>query len=480
MTKQDKTSNTGRSQQAIDTSAALEGEVLNKHAEQSIEEKSAKGRVYSNSKATDAQSGARASQTPKKPSWFTRYRSYLLWVSLFIVVILVLFVTRPNSAWLVQHINTLQSDVSQLYKDNQALESRLAAQESKETNSQKTVESAVTEALTRTELVSQADLDGLKNSMQQQLLQLQEQFSSLSKTASLPSEDLQKSTEPSFNSEIEAQKHSDTTEASVKPLVEKFQTQIDELASRISELSDFNAHQQALTTQQALSAFQIQQWIVEINTQWVMQGRVDQTTQQLLALEQAVGLSDFPKVTTLARLIGQDLTSLALLQKSAQRDTLINTQALKEAVKTLSLNGNKASKVNNKPIMERPGAASHEKIYLGEEISSQSAFDQLMTRFGQMISLKKRETPAEQTQVESLIMHDVFIQRALLMVDRIDWALETESVNRLSIATADLQKFIMDHFEGQSPTFSRLLEPFKTLRFDFRQPLAIMTVQSEL
>ncbi len=458
MTKYQRTPNTANSQQTTDESATLEGEVLTENGEQNIEEKIAKGRAYSKSKATDAKSGARSGQTINKASWLTRYRGYLLWTIMFVVVILVLFVTRPNTAWLIQHINTLQSDVSQLYQDNQALESRLAAQEAKELDSQQAIENAVTEALTRSEnrpLVSQADLDELKNSMQQQLDQL-------------------------HDSAMESPKSSVIPEASIKPLAEKLQTQIDALGSKLSELFDFNSNQQVLTTQQALSAFQIQQWIVEINTQWLMQGRIKQTAQQLLALEQAVGLSDFPEVTTLARLIGQDLTRLELLQKSMPRDKLVNTQALKAAVNKLSANDNQASKANNKSTSETPATASNEKIFLGEEISSQSALDQLIARFGKLISLKKRETSAEQTQIESMIMHDVLMQRALLLVDRIDWALETESVNRLSIATADLQTFIESHFGSHSLEFSDLLEPFKTVTFELRQPLAIMAVQTEL
>ncbi len=456
MTKQQRASNKAHSQQTTDESAMLEGEVLTEGGEQSIEEKIAKGRAYSNSKTTDTKS--RADQSINKPSWLTRYRGYVLWVLLFIVVILVLFVTRPNTGWQIQHINTLQSDVSQLYQENQALESRLAAQEAKQLDSQKSIESAVTEALTRSEnnpLVSQADLDELKKSMQQKLDQL-------------------------LGSAIEVPKSSVISEASIKPLAEKLQTQIDDLGSKLSKLFDFNSHQQVLTTQQALSAFQIQQWIVEINTQWLMQGRVEQTSQQLLALEQAVGLSDFPEVTTLARLIGQDLTRLELLQKSVPRDILVNIQAIKEAVNKLSANDIKTSKANNNSISEAAAKASNEKIYLGEEISSQSALDQLLSRFGQLVSLKKRETSAEQTQVESLIMHDVLVQRALLLVDRIDWALETESVNGLSIATADLQTFIETHFESHSLEFSALLEPLKTVTFELRQPLAIMAVQTKL
>lgn len=485
MTKQQKTSNVAHSQQTADEITVLEGEVLAESGEQSIEQKSAKGRAYSESKAKDngAHSGSRANQATNKPSWFARFRGYLLWILLFIVVILVLFATRPNTQWQIEHINNLQSEVSQLYQEHQTLESRVADQEAKALGSPKAIEAAIAEALTRSDnrpLVTQVELDELKKSTQQQLIELQHRLQALKEVSGLPIEKVEEGNEPQLDSAIDAAKSSEMSEASIKGLEEKLQAQIDEMSSKLSELSDFNSHQQVLTTQQPLSAFQIQQWITEINTQWLMQGRVEQTAQQLLALEQVVGLSDFPEATTLARLIGQDLTHLESLQQSEQPEALVNIQALKAAVNKLSANDSQGSKANSQSTAETSIASGSDKIALGDEISSESAWDQLMTRFGQLVSLKKRETSTEQTQVESLIMHDVLVQRGLLLVDRIDWAVETKSSKGLSLAVADLQMFIDAHFASQSRVFSSLLEPFKTLTFDLRQPLAIMTLQTEL
>ena len=473
-------------QQNAGDSTVLEGEVLNQHSGSTIEEKIAKGRAYSRSKATDeasaTKSGLSADQPLNKSSWLTRYRGYILWMLMFIVVILVLFATRPNTAWQVQHINALQTDVSQLYQDQQLLESRLVAQEVKVVDAQKGIESAIAEALANSEnkpLVSQADLDALKKSTEQRLIELQAHLQSLKETATVPLEKAQEATEQLLDSAIEASQATGLPEDAIKPLVEKLQTQIDGLGSKLSELFDFNSQQKTLTSQQALSAFQIQQWIVEINGQWLMQGRAEQTTQQLLALEQAVGLSDFPEMTTLARLIGQDLAHLELIMTRKQTEEHFNTQALQAAVNQLSLKDSKVEMMDNKPASEVHAAASDEKINLGEEISSESALDQLMTRLGQMISLKKRETSAEQTHVESVIMQDVLIQRGLLLVDRIDWALQTKSQDGLSLAMVDLQTFINTHFMKQSQEFSQLLAPLKDVTFELRQPLAILSVQSE-
>jgi hypothetical protein len=143
----------------------------------------------------------------------------------------------------------------------------------------------------------------------------------------------------------------------------------------------------------------------------------------------------------------------------------------------LKLSGIKTSDTINKP--ENGEMKNGEKISVGEEISSESAWDQLIGRFGQMISLKKRESATEQTKVESLVMQDVLVQRGLLLVDRIDWALQTQSASHLSLAIADLEGFIATHFQAQESHFETLLQPYKVQQFTLRQPLAILSLQPE-
>ncbi len=464
-------------------STVIEGEVLGDHVEESIDEKISRGRAYSNSKAKPEPKSNNdyTESSVTTHSWFAKYRSYVLGLLMFIVVILVLFATRPNTAWQIQHINALQTDVAQLYQDNEALEARLTSQAA---SVQKTVETAVVKALADTEnqpLVSQADLDGIKQSMQLQLEQLQERLLGLKETVT---PQLQKSQEgidqivESANEITGALKPSKETEEQLKLLEQKLQIQMGEIGVKLAKLFDSNAHQSTLSAQQALTSSQIQQWIVAINTQWMLQGRVEQTSQQLLALEQAIGLSDLTSATALARLIGQDLANLDTLQKASNESDALNTQDLKQAIRTLTLTDIKATDIINNTangVVDSKG----ERISVGEEISSESALDQLIERFGQMVSLKKRDTSTEQTKVESLVMHDVLVQRGLLLVDRIDWALQTQSTAGLTSAIADLEGFIASHFKAQVTEFTALLQPFKSQSFKLRQPLAILSLQSE-
>jgi AraC-like DNA-binding protein len=342
------------------------------------------------------------------------------------------------------------------------LEERLASQTADIDQAiQSAVEKTVAKAMMGAEnqpLVSQADLDSIKQTTQQQFMQLQARLLKL-KEAGLGIEPSQEKTE------------------TLDLLEQKIQTQIGVIGTKLATLFDFKTHQQAASSQQPLSGLQIQQWIISINTQWILQGRVEQTKQQLLALEQAITLSELPKATTLARLIGQDLTRLESLENSSSDQAAMNTQTLTQAILGLKLSRINTSDTSNKP--ENGVMKNGEKISVGEEISSESAWDQLIGRFGQMISLKKRESATEQTKVESLVMQDVLLQRALLLVDRIDWALQTQSASHLNLAIADLEGFIAAHFQVQQSHFETLLQPYKVQQFTLRQPLEILSLQSE-
>jgi hypothetical protein len=65
---------------------------------------------------------------PKKPSIFKRYQRPLIWVGVLSAGLLVLVWTRPDTSWLVDRINVLQSQVTQLQSDQQALNAQWAEQ----------------------------------------------------------------------------------------------------------------------------------------------------------------------------------------------------------------------------------------------------------------------------------------------------------------------------------------------------------------
>jgi len=468
----------------------VDGEVIT----DSIDEKIQRGREYSKEKANKSHSeneisnddiydlgedidpqasiseGLDLSNQPeeKEEGFIIRYKSYILWTLLFIIVILALFITRPNTDWQVERINDLQSEVSQLRQENNALESRV--QEQEQTLIER-IDTQVNQALSKTEnkpVVTQADLSAIQEQTQKQLTQLQEQLAGLSGQAGQQVEQaLTQLNQMAQNAQQEIQPTEQQLNA-LKELKEKFQTQLNGLGDKLSELFEFKAEQQVLTKQppvlkldMPLDSLQIQQWIVEINTQWLLNGRVAETQQQLLALEQAASLSDFVYTTQLARLIGQDLGYLKQLADANSRNPLPNTQTVKEAVRKLTVN-NMAT-----PAPQYDANASHAN---GEG----SALDGLLEKFGQMITVKKRPEEGASSEVDSLLISDVLLQRLSLLVDRLDWGLQTHSTDTVKQAVEDIKQFIQRHYAKEFSEFNLLLAPFESVEFPSKNSLAIM------
>ncbi|MEA1988778.1 MAG: hypothetical protein U9N57_06185 [Pseudomonadota bacterium] len=468
----------------------VDGEIIT----DSIDEKIQRGREYSKEKANKSHSeneisnddvndlgddidpqasiseGLDLSSQPeeKDESIMVRYKSYILWILLFIIVILALFITRPNTDWQVERINDLQSEVSQLRQENNALESRVLEQE--ETLIER-IDTQVNQALSKAEnkpIVTQADLSAIQEQTQQQLTQLQEKLAGLSGQAGQQVEQaLTQLNQMAQNAQQDLQPTEQQLNA-LKELEQKLQSQLNGLGDKLSELFEFKAEQQVLTKQppvlkldMPLDSLQIQQWIVEINTQWLLNGRVAETQQQLLALEQAASLSDFVYTTQLARLIGQDLGYLKQIEDDNLKNPLPDTQAIKEAVNQLTVN-NMA-----KPILQSGKEPT-------DSNGGTSALDGLLEKFSQMITVKKRPEEGASSEVDSLLISDVLLQRLSLLVDRLDWGLQTHSETTVKQAVADIKQFIQRHYAKEFSEFNLLLEPFESVEFPGKNSLAIM------
>lgn len=440
----------------------VDGDVV----KESIDDKIQRGKEYSKAKAEEkAQSGEVLDESqasisdnlPPKPSFMKKYRSYLLWITMFAVVISTLVVTRPDTDWQVQRINDMQKQISELSEQNSLLETKIADQ-------QTSIESTVNTLLDPESkpAVSQADLNAIKINIDKELAKLQENLASLSEQSG---EQLNKALSQLNEAAKGARnsfKPSEDQLTELSELEQKLQSQLQSMTGKLSELFLFKNEQQALTTQppvlkldMPLDSLQIQQWIVEINTQWILNGRTDETRQQLLALEQAVSLSDFTYTSQLARLIGQDLGYLSQFKQQFEDSSFPNTEALKKAATEL--------------VTSKQGA---DKVDIPKE-EEQKGFDGLLAKFSQMITLKKRSEEG-QTEVDALLANDVLIQRLALLIDRLDWGLKTQSVETVNKAVEDISRFIDRHYKSQNEAFSELLTTFKNLEFSSKQPLSIM------
>lgn len=448
----------------------VDGEVL----EESIDEKIARGRAYSQSKSSTGKA-QRTRQGASLSSRLIQYRGYLLWSLLFAVTILTLLLTRPDNDWQIQHINDLQANVAQLKQTQHAIEKRIAQQEETLDKRMKAEIKSTQSTPDNTAFISQAELDRIQQQLQRRMVELQssltaikENFSEQLISAVSGLDERLKSTEP-------LSAPSESPSNALQQLEEKFQTRLSDMTNQLAELVQFKTTQQmaadttkpSLKAEDVLSPGQIQQWVVEINTQWMVNARAASTMKQLQALEQAVELSQLPDATTMGRLIGQDLVYLQQFKLTTTANALPNTDAIKQAMHALTLQ-NAAT-----------GAASPSKLPMnavssGEPINYDTALGQLGARFSEMFTLKKRQQSDETTRVDDLLQQDVLLQRGLLLIDRIDWAMQTRASEPLLIAVADVQQFIERHFSSHLAQFKNLLDPFLAVDFKSPEPLAIM------
>jgi len=407
----------------------------------------------------------------KKPSFFSRFRNALLWILLFIIVIVMLFITRPNTDWQVQKINDLQSQMSQLKEDNNDLNTRLREQQAHleqliTDQVQKATQNLAVNNSTETASAN-SDISEFEQKIQTQIDVLHKELSSLSGSAAQQADEAL--TEINKLAD-KAQKNLQPSNGEQQQALNVLQSQMQSIGDKLKELFAFKAEQQILTKNppvlkldMPLDSLQIQQWIVELNTQWMLNGRPDQTQQQLLAFEQAVSLSDFKYTTQLARLIGQDLGYLKQIKEDRLRNPLPQTASLKKAINNLTaeqvIRDNHATETNQ---------------------GSVTSVDALLSRFSDMFTVKKRTENGAMSQVNGLLQNDVLKQRLELLVDRLDWGMQTHSIGTVKQAIADIKTFIKRHYAHDVNEFNLLLEPFMNVEFPTKQNLSIVKLDEAI
>jgi cation transport regulator ChaB len=395
----------------------------------------------------------------------------LLLVLLLVGIITYLAMKTNQQDWQIEKINQLQSEVGQLKTETKTLKS-----------SQNELKEALTAKLASPEnqpAISQADVDAVKTELetfktnvQDKLSEVTEQLKGMSQQAGEATQKLGEAVKPSpeFQAKAEA-------------LGDEMKNQLQQMGQQLSELFDFKQEQQernewqkqqdsklenatetAASAVEPLSAQQIRQWALEVNTQWLLTGNVAQTRHHLLALEKAVGASAMDGKNDFIRRIGQDLARIDARPPQSSADAQPVMEALREQIRNLP----PAKKVSHETPIETPDTTAETS-----ETATDSAWQKLQTKLEALFSVRKRESAEQLTQVESLMMHDVLIQRGLLLADRVQWALDSESKPLLDKAIQALNDFMAAHFPEQAESVKTTLAPLQQIDFEPRQPLDI-------
>ena len=249
-----------------------------------------------------------------------------------------------------------------------------------------------------------------------------------------------------------------------KPDMSAYESRLQEMQAHLDKLQ---LQQSASTASTAyLSAKTIQQWVLELNTDWLMGASAEQTRKKLIALEKAIMNSDLSASLELARMIGQDLAYLK--QWQAQKTAVFpSMQPLRNAVRQLD------APTVQESLQQKPVSA--DSLSTGEVIEQDSAWQRLKERLSALVTIKNRAESNESTTVEALLKHDIQKQRLLLLLDRMQWASKHDSAQGYQDSIQAIEVFIKQNFAHSKTDFVQLLQPFTTYKPSSRDALVVST-----
>lgn len=463
----------GDSSQQTSTISPSSQAALKKHGKQPSQarqdKRSASETDRSNAERDDAAADKSvpksASQTVTKPS---RWRSFAL-LLLFVVSFLLLLFGMQNN----QSINELRNDLNQV----QTKQTRILDQQDQllaQSGSALSEENATQiERLTQRiqDQQSQQTLNASVPPASQDIEALQQQQQALESRVA-------EQIEQAFDRLQTLQTPVKTSEGQVDlaPILRKISTleqalQTMQSAQQSTKVSSVAVAEPVEAVEAPLMSLQkLQQWILENNTQWLLGASVKATIDRLNAIEQAAQNAGYPQITALARLVGEDIAALKKWADIAQQP-LPSVVELKAAVNALAppkLALQQAEKLPQAEVLD----TTTEALQVGEVAEQESAWQRLLARLSEMVTIKNRQSTGEPTTVEALLQHDVQKQRLLLLIERMQWSAERESQQRFELAVLEVQQFVNQYFADHSKRFEVLLKPFRQFVRQQRQPLA--------
>ena len=395
------------------------------------------------------------------PKKFSDYLQLMLGLSV-LLLILVLWLKQKDQDWQIEQINQLQSQVAQLSHAQETLQSKQSAlQESLEAQQQAAL------ALENKPLVSVADLENLKS----QLKTLESQVSEFSLSAQSQAKTVLDEAQKTLQDWLANQS---LTKPNDESLPEAVQQRLQAMGQQLTDLFAFKDQQLAQTAPEkpeALSEMQLQKWILEINTQWLITGNIIQTQQRLQALEQAAGLSDFSQKMHLMRLIGEDLARLEHLNTTSA--TLLWKPEASSALKAwLSKQSQQHQAVNPQHIASKAPLHEESNTQTPEALSP---WQRLQQAFASVFTVKKRESDQDLTRVEQTLMQDVLLQRAYLWVEQLDWVMQSGSDIKKQQALRQLKTYVSQYWPtANQAELDNLLQPYESTQLTALQPLSVV------
>lgn len=182
----------------------------------------------------------------------------------------------------------------------------------------------------------------------------------------------------------------------------------------------------------------LQQWLLRTNTEWLLTADVALTKERLHSLEQLVQLSELPNESKikLLRAIGQDLAYLEQYAQTEDGQQIV--VPLKQWVLSL--------------VPEKP---------LSNTEQTQSSSQTLAERLKGLVEIRKRDEGL--STPEQWMAFDLSKQRALLLLDQLQWAYTTHNVSLFEQTQQRLQQLFKQalpaHVQALDARLAKLPKP---------------------
>jgi len=457
---------------------------------------------FSQSTQSNSQKDQQSNQssTIQKPFHWKSFIN-LSFLALFVATLALIFALKSFNTGdddrQTERLNQLQSKLLQVMEQNAHLSEQVTSQQA---TLQKLEEDITQVSLTADRSVKwiskeelQTGLDSLESNVQTQLQKWQSVLSGLAsptndspspaqENESLATEDSEVSpTDTSPTESVQSVLEQFATQAQIESIDQAWKQGVSELKTVLDRLALRNEYlvenqevlnDKTMGNMKALTPMQLSQWVVAVNTQWLLVGEKDQTRERLLSLEQAIVISEQDYAPKLLRLLGEDL---AMLERAPNDKNLQKTlQTLTDAfirLKGKESPGSSEAK-SDQSKADKPEQSIHDLSMQSE--TTQSASDKLWDKMASMFVVRKRSSEAEVTEVERLLLADVLQQRGLLLIERISWAEQTQSQTLLTDSVIDFEAYLAEIYPTQKQALETELTLLKQHQFEQRQNLKLM------
>ncbi len=426
------------------------------------------GTGKASNKQSSFASSAKASVNPDKPlklkggffSWLDNFsmKKFLLKSMLILVAFVVLMAiyiswSSKESKWQVEHINHLQTDVSNLKTklkelaqkqqdtqeklnnlvSNQVVPALAIAPTKGASRPESKLAKQSVEALDESEVRVSPVIKPLfaKKALADQMQQVEAEIKALQEAltgvvqrlnkqlALAPSNSHYVKTDVSENFVVELKVLKDSQAA----LQEQFQVWSQKIETALLASQAAN---EALKSEKKvvidsingltkLSPMEVQTWVLQINNQWLFVGNKALTINSLQALLQTLMLSELPNKMNIINDIHKDLTHLDQMSTAQAHDTLVI--AVSSWLKQLKIS----------PVSPKVSRETTEKSLAegAPNTMSDSVWSKIKERFSTLFTVRKRASQEDLSDVARELQVGLVKQRILLQSEQLSWALNS-------------------------------------------------------